>query len=419
MVAVVVDRGGLTRLNGAMSTGTDPTEDAQRVAMEGLADCRDEDSFDSGDPEPGDRGPGGGGGRFLTDLADTLRAAGLTVNEHDGWQRRHRSSGGYNGGPVGIIVHHTASPASWDGQRDVDFIAVGCDVAPMANLYLDRKGQWWVLAAGASNTNGKGGPWGPLPLDSANSRVIGIEAGNDGVGEAWPEVMQDAYVAGVAALASHYGVDTGNILAHHEWAPARKVDPAGPSRFGAINGAKSWNMDIFRAAVAAKRGNPSPPPSTRIVQQKVSTNGATYVVQPGDAWWSIAKKAMGDPATNWPVLAEANGGASRVLHPGDVLTVPGGSGAGPGPAAGPGVGGDGSIPPYPGDAERGQTGPVVTAWQEALIARGVISDTQANHDGAYGEGMEKAVRKLQESWGWSDADGKAGSHTWRKLFGGA
>ena len=174
-----------------MSTGTDPTEDAQRVAMEGLADCRDEDSFDAGDPEPGDRGPGGGGGRFLTDLADVLRAAGLSVEEHDGWQQRHRSSGGYNGGPVGIIVHHTASPASWDGQRDVDFIAVGCDVAPMANLYLDRKGQWWVLAAGASNTNGKGGPWGPLPLDSANSRVIGIEAGNDGVGEAWPDVMQD------------------------------------------------------------------------------------------------------------------------------------------------------------------------------------------------------------------------------------
>ena len=400
-----------------MSTGTDPTEDAQRVAMEGLADCRDEDSFDAGDPEPGDRGPGGGGGRFLTDLADVLRGAGLTVEEHDGWQQRHRSSGGYNGGPVGIIVHHTASPASWDGQRDVDFIAVGCDVAPMANLYLDRKGRWWVLAAGASNTNGKGGPWGPLPLDSANSRVIGIEAGNDGVGEVWPDVMQDSYVAGVAALASHYGVDTGNVLAHHEWAPARKVDPAGPSRFGAINGSKSWDMDTFRAAVDAKRGNPSPPPTTRIVQPKVSTNGATYVVQPGDAWWSIAQKAMGDPATTWPVLAEANGGSARVLHPGDVLTIPGGSSAGPGP--GGAGGGDGSIPPYPGDAERGQTGPVVTAWQEALIARGVSSDTLANHDGVYGEGMEKAVRKLQESWGWTDADGKAGSHTWRKLFGGA
>jgi len=48
----------------------------------------------------------------------------------------------------------------------------------------------------------------------------------------------------------------------------------------------------------------------------------------------------------------------------------------------------------------------------------VIADTQGNHDGVYGEGMEKAVLKLQQSWGWTDADGKAGAHTWRKLFGG-
>jgi hypothetical protein len=32
--------------------------------------------------------------------------------------------------------------------------------------------------------------------------------------------------------------------------------------------------------------------------------------------------------------------------------------------------------------------------------------------------MTKAVLKLQQSWGWSDADGKAGEHTWRKLHGG-
>ena len=56
----------------------------------------------------------------------------------------------------------------------------------MANLYLDRGGTWWVLAAGATNTNGKGGPWGPIPANSANSRVIGIEAGNNGIGEPGP-----------------------------------------------------------------------------------------------------------------------------------------------------------------------------------------------------------------------------------------
>ena len=74
----------------------------------------------------------------------------------------------------------------------------------MANLYLERSGRWWVLAAGATNTNGKGGPWGRIPANSANSKVIGIEAGNNGIGEAWPEGMQESYTTGVAALAKHY-----------------------------------------------------------------------------------------------------------------------------------------------------------------------------------------------------------------------
>ena len=144
---------------------------------------------------------------MLIELAQTLRDAGLAVREYDGWElRAARQQRVPSSGPLAIIVHHTASPASWDGERDADYIAFQCDVAPMANLYLDRSGQCWVLAAGASNTNGAGGPWGPIPLDSANSRVIGIEAGNDGIGEAWPDVMQDAYVKGVAALAERFGI---------------------------------------------------------------------------------------------------------------------------------------------------------------------------------------------------------------------
>jgi len=48
----------------------------------------------------------------------------------------------------------------------------------------------------------------------------------------------------------------------------------------------------------------------------------------------------------------------------------------------------------------------------------VIADTPANHDTHYGSGMAKAILKLQQSWGWTDADGVAGEHTWRKLHGG-
>ena len=376
--------------------------DATRVAVDAFADCDPLDAVDSRDPPPGTTPRGG---RVLLDLADVLRRAGLRVREVDGWQQRQRGGAGYGqADPIGIVVHHTASSSGWDGQPDVSFLALDCDVAPMSNLYVDRSGQWWVLAGGATNTNGSGGPWGPIPLDSANSRVIGIEAGNNGIGEPWPEVMQDAYVAGVAALADAYGVEAANILSHQEWAPTRKVDPAGPSRFGSINGSHSWDMDRFRAAVNAARGDADP---VRVSGPRPPkrTNADNYVVRPGDSWWSIAERTMGHPTHTWRVLAEANGGADRQLHPGEVLTIPGGADA-------PGV------PPFPGETKLHDRGPVVLAWQLALIAHGVISDSAANHDSQYGDGMFGAVMRLQRSWGWSDADGVAGEHTWSKLHGG-
>jgi N-acetylmuramoyl-L-alanine amidase/LysM domain/Putative peptidoglycan binding domain len=373
---------------------------ATAVAVDDLGDFDPLDAVDASDPPPGVTPRGGD---VLEDLADVLRRAGLQVREVDGWRERQRGGSGYpQSGPVGIIVHHTASPSSWNGQKDADYLTFQCDVRPMANLYLDRGGQWWVLAGGATNTNGAGGPWGPIPLDSANSRVIGIEAGNNGVGEPWPDAMQDSYVAGVAALANAYDIDLDNILAHREWAPTRKVDPAGPSRFGSVNSSRSWDMNLFRAAVHKARGGSGP---TQPTPTKPTPSTSTYVVRPGDSWWKIAERTMGDPAGNWRKLADANGGAARQLHPGQVLVIPGGP-------VSPGG------PPFPGEAKLDDRGAVVLAWQEALIAKKVIKDIAANRDSHYGPGMAKAVKRLQQSWGWSDADGVAGRRTWRKLHRG-
>lgn len=383
--------------------------DAHREAVEGFGDWSDDDAFDAGDEgDPGPATRGGSQGTFLTDLGETLRGAGLSVTEHDGWQQRSRRSGGYKGGPIGIVIHHTASRSSSDGLNDARFIVTKEGAAPVANLYLDRTGSWWVLAAGATNTNGKGGPWGPIPENGANSRVIGIEAGNDGLGEPWPAVMQDSYVKGVAALADRYGIDSNNVLSHHEWAPTRKVDPAGPSRFGSINSATTWDMNIFRSAVNAARGEPG---TVHVTDSKAVTSGVeTYVVRPGDAWWSIAERTMGDPSKTWQALADANGGKDRVLLAGAVLTIPGTTGAGGGTVATAMATAE-----FPGEAKRGMNGPIVVAWQEALIAHGIIADNKDNHDGDYGEGMERTVLELQQSWGWSDADGIAGRGTWKRL----
>jgi hypothetical protein len=149
------------------------------------------------------------------------------------------------------MVHHTASSPRSDGQSDVNYIISGSPVAPISNLYLDRSGTAWVCAGGPTNTNGAGGPLGTVPKDQMNAHAIGIEIANTGVGEPYPTVQQDAVVKMVRALCSRYGIS--QVFSHFEWAPGRKIDPTGPSRWSPQGG--KWNMDAFRTEVFT-----TPPP---------------------------------------------------------------------------------------------------------------------------------------------------------------
>lgn len=202
--------------------------------------------------------------RYLTDLDDVLRAAGLTVIEVDGWKTRARSSGGYSTGrPTHVMIHHTASPPHTDGQRDVDYIVSGSPVRPVSNIYTDRKGVVWVCAAGATNTNGKGADtWGGgVPVDSMNTYAIGNEIANTGTGEPYPIAQQASVLRSTAALCSAYGIGTHHVRGHFEWAPTRKIDPSGPSQW-ATSG--KWNMDAFRHDVGLLLAPPPTRPPTPI-----------------------------------------------------------------------------------------------------------------------------------------------------------
>jgi hypothetical protein len=213
------------------------------------------------------------GGRFLTDLADVCKSAGLAVVEQPGWQTRARGSGGFDTGrPTHVMVHHTASPRSWDGKRDADYITYDDSDAPLANLYLDRSGMVWVLAAGATNTNGKGHDYwgGGVPDNSMNSYAIGIEAGNEGTGEQWPNAQQDAYLRLSNALCLRYAISVEHVRGHFEWAPDRKIDPAGNSRYA--SGGASWDMNRFRADCAKHNG------------QEVGDDVEKYCVRDVDGW---------------------------------------------------------------------------------------------------------------------------------------
>jgi N-acetylmuramoyl-L-alanine amidase len=202
------------------------------------------------------------GERYLTDLADICRRAGYPVVEVDGWPTRARGSGGYNPGkPDHLVVHHTASGPSSDGWPDVNYCTYGDDDAPLCNLYLSRDGTIYVCAGGATNTNGSGSdPCGIVADDSMNSSAIGIEAGNDGVGETWPDDQLVAYQRLCAVLCDGYGIAVDRIHAHWEWAPTRKSDPAGPPR--PYDHGISWDMEAFRDDVADVTPGPGPRPPT-------------------------------------------------------------------------------------------------------------------------------------------------------------
>jgi N-acetylmuramoyl-L-alanine amidase len=199
------------------------------------------------------------GSRYLSDLADVVLDAGLSIVEQDGWETRARSSGGYDSGrPAVVMVHHTASNAA--PADDAHYMSYGSDDRPIANLMLARDGTVWILAAGATNCNGKGGPIGTVPQDSMNTYAIAVEGCNDGIGEPWPTVQQDAYLTLVGALCRHYGID--EVYSHAEWAPTRKIDPAGPSRWPPINSSGTWDMDAFRADLGSQGGGDMPDKAT-------------------------------------------------------------------------------------------------------------------------------------------------------------
>src|SRR5262245_1702739 len=132
---------------------------------------------------------------YLTWAADCLRAAGVALVEYDGWQSRANKSGAFqNGRPWGVMWHHTASQTS--PENDAHYMCHQSGDRPIANALIARDGTVWLLAAGATNTNGKGGPYsfsgGTVPQDSMNAYAFGMEIANNGTGEPYPQAQIDA-----------------------------------------------------------------------------------------------------------------------------------------------------------------------------------------------------------------------------------
>lgn len=212
------------------------------------------------------------GSLYYPQLIAVLVAAGVecgVIDINEGWERRSRSSGGFDAPPLGVCWHHTASVASV--QADLNWMINGSGDAPIGNLLLDRDGVVWPIAAGAANTQGKGGPEnfsrGTVPVDQGNTRMWGMEVANDGTGEVWPQAQIDAYFKTSNALNAMFGNLPTDCVTHHEYAPDRKIDPAvawavtGAWEPGSVTSSGTWSGDDIRSE-CARRGALTPPTPT-------------------------------------------------------------------------------------------------------------------------------------------------------------
>jgi hypothetical protein len=221
------------------------------------------------------------GSLYYAQLADVLRDVGVQVSVSDineGWERRSRGSGGFNAAPLGVCWHHTASATSVN--NDLNYMIHNSPDAPIGNMLLARDGVVWPIAAGAANTQGKGGPTdfsrGTCPLDQGNTHIWGVEAQNSGVGQEWPVAQIDSYYRCNEALAGLFGNDVTDLTTHQFYAPTRKIDPAtaaaveGPWVPGSVSTSGTWSVYDIRDE-AVRRSNVVPQPPTTPTEDNMAT----------------------------------------------------------------------------------------------------------------------------------------------------
>jgi len=198
----------------------------------------------------------------LAELRDALAADGIRCDILSGAQGRsaRKFTSGYYQGCQASVVHHTASSGN-NPSGDISYILNGQGEGyVVANAYASRAGIITLIASGPTYTEGAGGPRGIIPTDRGNDVCFSLEIGG-GLGTPYTEaqckaVMHFHYHANRIA-ARVWGWPDSNpwnanrLFAHFEWT-SRKIDPKGETKpYSWATGYNMWNMDRFRADVAA------------------------------------------------------------------------------------------------------------------------------------------------------------------------
>lgn len=166
--------------------------------------------------------------RLPDNLPRILRRHGLKVVVVPGWRTRGRpaSTGGFN--PVGVLCHHTATSKRSSDAAVLSLLIRGrSDLpGPLAQFGLSRDGTVYVIASGRANHAGTAKASGSVAAGDGNELYMGIEAYNDGVGEAWPQAQKAAYALLCAVLSVELTKNSREtVRGHKETSVTGKIDP--------------------------------------------------------------------------------------------------------------------------------------------------------------------------------------------------
>lgn len=152
-------------------------------------------------------------------LADVLRGAGLAVKTYDGWATRGRPFTGL----WAVVWHHDASPPGDSPGVPAYMLREMAAGRAAAQLWVDRRGTWHVLAAGVASHTGRVQMGMP-----GNFESLGVETDHT-TGEAWPQAQLVSLRAGTAAILKRIGVDATGLQMHKSICSpkGRKSDPDG------------------------------------------------------------------------------------------------------------------------------------------------------------------------------------------------
>jgi len=261
-------------------------------------------------------------GYMLTGLPRMLKNAKLDYELTPGWDDQSLALWGKAMDDVLATVIHTTETADSAFARGADaptkaWVKRGLGY-PTYNILIGRSGKIIVNTAGVGAQAGTGSwpthicPNPGVERDMANFTTLGISM--DANESQYPVTTAQlrALIRLLVAIDEEWGATLPTIM-HAEWAWERttnkRTDPTRvPGGWDAIREAK-------------KRGTWDNAPETAKPQVAPPTASAdgTYIVQPGDGWWSIAR-AHGTSAVD---LAKLNGTTTgAVIHPGQKLRTP-------------------------------------------------------------------------------------------------